>query len=453
MSVIITSVQTKDIRFPTSKTLDGSDAINKDPDYSAAYVILTTSEPALKGYGLTFTLGRGNELCVAAIQSLSHLLLGKDMDEIITDMAGFYRMITGDSQLRWLGPAKGVIHMATAALVNAVWDLYAKMKKKPLWKLIADMNPEQLVSCIDFTYLTDVITPGEALEMLAALESSKQQRINYLMQNGYPAYTTSAGWLGYSEEKIRRLSREAKKDGWTHLKMKVGGNIEEDMRRAQIIREETGYDMKLMMDANQKWEVNEAIENMKQLAKFKPYWIEEPTSPDDIAGHLAIAKAVAPIKVATGEHCQNNVMFKQFLQSGAMQICQIDSCRVGGVNELLSIMLMAAKFKVPVCPHAGGVGLCEYVQHLSMIDYICISGSMENRIIEYVDHLHEHFKYPVVIRNGNYMPPLAAGYSITMKNTSIAAYSFPDGEMWRPHLQPPSKSPPDRTGRERGRES
>lgn len=431
MSLIITSIETRDIRFPTSKTLDGSDAINKDPDYSAAYVILRTNDPGLSGCGLTFTLGRGNELCVDAIESLSRLVVGKDMNSFTGDMAGFYKMITGDSQLRWLGPAKGVIHMATGALVNAVWDLYAKMEKKPLWKLIADMSPKQFVSCVDFTYLTNVITPDEALKMLTELESSKPERIEYLMKNGYPAYTTSAGWLGYSEEKIRRLSKEAKKDGWTHLKMKVGANIKEDMRRAQIIREEIGEDIKLMMDANQNWEVSEAIENMKQLAKFNPWWIEEPTSPDDVAGHLEIAKAIAPIKVATGEHCQNNVMFKQFLQSGAMHICQIDSCRGGGVNEILSILLMAAKLKVPVCPHAGGVGLCEYVQHLSMIDYICVSGSLENRIIEYVDHLHEHFIDPVIIKNGNYMPPLSAGYSITMKDASINAYSFPEGEMWK----------------------
>ncbi len=431
MSIIITSVETKDIRFPTSKNLDGSDAINKDPDYSAAYVILNTNDPSLEGHGLTFTLGRGNELCVAAIESLSYLLIGKSLDELTSDMAGFWRMITGDSQLRWLGPEKGVIHLATGALVNAVWDLYAKKEGKPLWKLIADMTPEQFVSCVDFTYLTDAITPEEAVTMLSKLEGTKQQRIDYLLKNGYPAYTTSAGWMGYSEEKIRRLSREAKKEGWTHLKMKVGGAIGEDMRRAEIIREEIGNDLILMMDANQKWEVKEAIENMKLLARFNPWWIEEPTSADDVAGHLAIAKAVAPIKVATGEHCQNRIMFKQFLQSGAMNICQIDSCRVGGVNEILGIMLMAAKFNVPVCPHAGGVGLCEYVQHLSMIDYICISGSLENRITEYVDHLHEHFIDPVVIQSGSYMPPSAPGYSITMKKESMEDYSFPGGKIWK----------------------
>lgn len=432
MSLIITAIETRDVRFPTSRSLDGSDAINKDPDYSAAYVILKTSDPSLEGHGLTFTLGRGNEICVLAIRSLSYLLIGKTVEELTSDMAGFYRMITGDSQLRWLGPEKGVIHLATGAIVNAVWDLYAKREGKPLWKLVAEMTPEQLVSCIDFTYLTDAVTPDEALKLLKALENTKEERIDYLLKNGYPAYTTSAGWLGYSEEKIRRLSRQAREDGWTHMKMKVGGNLEEDVRRAGIIREEIGNEMRLMMDANQKWEVGEAIENMKTLARFNPWWIEEPTSADDIAGHLAISKAVAPIKVATGEHCQNRIMFKQFLQSGAMNICQIDSCRVGGVNELLAIMLLAARFNVPVCPHAGGVGLCEYVQHLSMIDYICFSGSMEDRITEYVDHLHEHFVDPVVIRNGRYMPPQAPGYSITMKEESLKAYTFPTGKMWQP---------------------
>lgn len=430
MSLVVKSIEVKDIRFPTSKSLDGSDAMNADPDYSAAYVVLKTNNILFEGHGLTFTLGRGNELCVAAIKSLSYLLVGNSLDDITSNMAAFWQRITGDSQLRWLGPEKGIIHMATGALVNAVWDLYAKVEGKPLWKLITDMSPQQLVSCIDFTYLTDVINPEEAILILSKLEDSKQQRIDFLLKNGYPAYTTSAGWLGYSEEKIRRLSKVAKSEGWTHIKMKVGANINDDIRRAEIIREEIGDDIKLMMDANQKWEVSEAIQNMKLLAKFSPWWIEEPTSPDDIAGHLAIAKDIAPIKVASGEHCQNRVIFKQFLQSGAIGICQIDSCRVGGVNEILSIMLMAAKFDIPICPHAGGVGLCEYVQHLSMIDYISISGSLSNRVVEYVNHLHEHFQYPVIIRNGSYMPPLAAGYSITMKDSSISDFSYPSGKMW-----------------------
>ncbi|PIB29510.1 fuconate dehydratase [Maribacter sp. 4U21] len=439
--ITITDVLVKDIRFPTSKTLDGSDAMNPDPDYSAAYVILITdSTNGLEGHGLTFTIGRGNELCVAAIESLAPLVIGKSLESFTADMRGFWKMITGDSQLRWLGPEKGVIHLATGAIVNAVWDLYAKSVGKPLWRLIADMSPEELVGCVDFTYITDAITPDEALTLLKKKESTKKERIAHLVKNGYPAYTTSAGWLGYSDEKMRRLCREAKVSGFNHMKIKVGSDLEDDMRRSQIIREEIGTDLKLMMDANQKWEVDEAISNIKQLAKFDPYWIEEPTSPDDILGHAKIAKAIAPIKVATGEHCQNRVIFKQLMQAKSIEICQIDSCRVGGVNEILSILLMAAKFNIPVCPHAGGVGLCEYVQHLSMIDYIAISGSLDERIIEFVDHLHEHFFDPVVINNGAYMPPSLAGYSITMKPESLAEFSFPDGTFWKKELEMPNNT-------------
>jgi len=428
----IISLETRDIRFPTSLTLDGSDAMNKDPDYSAAYVILKTDHPdGLEGHGLTFTVGRGNELCTAAIEALSHLVVGKTLESFTQDMGAFFKMITSDSQLRWLGPEKGVIHLATGAVVNAVWDLYAKVEGKPLWRLLTDMSPEELVSCIDFTYITDAITPDEALALLKKVAPSKKERIDYLIEHGYPAYTTSAGWLGYSDEKIKRLCKEAKDSGFTHIKIKVGSDLNDDVRRAKLIREEIGYDLKLMMDANQKWDVHEAIENMKTLAQFRPWWIEEPTSPDDVIGHAAIAKAVAPIHVATGEHCQNRVVFKQLMQAGAIGICQIDSCRVGGVNEILAILLMAAKFEVPVCPHAGGVGLCEYVQHLSMLDYVSISASLESRIIEYVDHLHEHFEDPVVIKNGNYMPPQKHGYSITMKPESISAHLFPNGSVWK----------------------
>ena len=434
-NVQIVDIEVKDIRFPTSKSLDGSDAMNPDPDYSAAYVILKTNDPNnLEGHGLTFTIGRGNELCVAAIKSLSHLILNKSLESFTRDMGAFWKMITGDSQLRWLGPEKGVIHMATGALVNAVWDLYAKVEGKPLWKLLADMKPEELVSCVDFTYITDAVTSEEAVAMLKKIERTKQDRIDDLLKNGYPAYTTSAGWLGYSDEKMRRLCREAKAAGFKHMKIKVGADLEDDMRRAAIIREEIGPEIRLMMDANQKWDVDEAISNMEKLKKFDPWWIEEPTSPDDILGHAKIASAVKPIKVATGEHCQNRVIFKQLMQANAIGICQIDSCRVGGVNEILAILLMAAKFKIPVCPHAGGVGLCEYVQHLSMIDYIAISGTLDNRIIEYVDHLHEHFQDPVVVNNGAYMPPKSPGYSITMKSQSLEDYDFINGKIWQNEL-------------------
>lgn len=433
MRTIISNIETVDVRFPTSKSLAGSDAMNADPDYSAAYVILKTKRAdGLEGHGLTFTIGRGNELCVGAIKALAHLVVGKDLESITQNFGAFWKtLISGDSQLRWLGPEKGVIHLATGAIVNAIWDLYAKVEGKPLWRLIADMSPKQLVNCIDFTYITDVLTPTEAIALLEKNESTKKDRIEYLLANGYPAYTTSAGWLGYSDEKIRSLCRAAVKEGWTHVKMKVGSDIEDDMRRAQIIREEIGDELKLMMDANQKWDVNEAIANIKQLAKFNIWWMEEPTSPDDILGHATIARAIHPIKVATGEHCQNRVVFKQLMQAKAIDFCQIDSCRVGGVNEILAIMLMATKFNIPVCPHAGGVGLCEHVQHLSMIDYICISASLENRIIEYVDHLHEHFIDPVIINRGCYMPPKMPGYSIEMKTESLNQYQFPNGVKWQ----------------------
>ena len=425
--MIITDVVALDIRFPTSVDLDGSDAMNPDPDYSAAYVILKTDE-ALEGHGLTFTIGRGNELCVAAIEALSYLVKGKPLDAFTADMGNFWRMMTSDSQLRWVGPEKGVIHLATAALVNAVWDLWAKAERKPVWKLLVDMTPEELVTCIDFRYITDALTPEEARAILRRHAPSKAAREQEMLDNGFPAYTTSAGWLGYSDEKIRQLCREAVIAGWSHLKIKVGRDLKDDRRRAAIIRDEIGYERKLMMDANQVWDVGQATEWIKYLAEFEPWWIEEPTSPDDVLGHAAIAKAVAPIGVATGEHAQNRVLFKQFFQAKALHFCQIDSCRLGGVNEVLAVLLMAAKFGIPVCPHAGGVGLCEYVQHLALFDYICVSASLENRVLEYVDHLHEHFLDPVVIKLGHYVPPTKPGYSITMKRESLERYHFPSGQ-------------------------
>jgi L-fuconate dehydratase len=431
MPITITDIKVQDIRFPTSRSLDGSDAMNIDPNYSATYVILQTDSPqGLKGHGLTFTIGRGNELCVAAVNALKPLILGRAVESLTRDLGAFWKDITADSQLRWVGPEKGVIHLATAAIVNAVWDLYARAEGKPLWKVLVDMSPEQIVSCIPFSYITDALTPDEALEILRRNASAKQLREQEMLKVGYPAYTTSAGWLGYSDEKMRALVREKLAQGWTHFKMKVGRNLADDLRRARLIREEIGWERKLMMDANQVWDVYEAIRFMKELSQFRPYWIEEPTSPDDVLGHATIARAVAPIGVATGEHCQNRVMFKQLLQAGAISFCQIDSCRLGGVNEVLAVLLMAAKFGVPVCPHAGGVGLCEYVQHLSIFDYIAVSASLENRVLEYVDHLHEHFVDPVVMKADRYMPPCASGYSIEMKAESLARYEFPWGEAW-----------------------
>ncbi len=433
----ITDISVQDIRFPTSRRLDGSDAMHADPDYSAAYVILHIDSPeGLEGHGLTFTIGRGNELCVAAVEALAPLVAGRTLERVAADMAGFWRRITCDSQLRWVGPEKGVIHLAAAAVVNAVWDLYAKAEGKPLWKLLADMAPEEIVACIDFRYITDALTPEEALEILRRNAPTRAEREARLRREGYPAYTTSAGWLGYSDEKIRRRCREGLAQGWSHFKLKVGADLEDDLRRAAIIREEIGPGGKLMMDANQRWDVGEAIENMRRLARFDPWWIEEPTSPDDVLGHARIAEAIAPIGVATGEQCPNRILFKQLLQAEAIDFCQIDSCRLGGVNEVLAVLLMAAKFGIPVCPHAGGVGLCEYVQHLSIFDYLCVSASLEGRVAEYVDHLHEHFLDPVVIRGGRYMPPMAPGYSITMKPESRAAHAFPHGEVWREVASP-----------------
>jgi L-fuconate dehydratase len=430
-SATITEVEVRDVRFPTSRGLDGSDAMNADPDYSATYVILHTDDAdGLQGHGLTFTIGRGNELCVAAVRALTPFVVGLSLEEIAADMGAFWRRVVGDSQLRWVGPEKGVIHLATAAIVNAVWDLWAKAEGKPLWKLLADMSPEEIVHCVDFRYIADALTPEEALEILRRQAPTRAARERELQQSGYPAYTTSAGWLGYPDEKIRRLCRDGMAEGWSHFKIKVGRDLADDVRRAALIREEIGPDRKLMVDANQVWEVDEAIASMRELARFDPWWIEEPTSPDDVLGHATIARAIAPIGVATGEHCQNRIVFKQLMQADAISFCQIDACRLGGVNEVIAVLLLAAKFGVPVCPHAGGVGLCEYVQHLSMFDFVCVSGSMQNRIIEYVDHLHEHFVDPVVIRVGRYMPPAAPGYSITMHAESLAEYAYPDGAAW-----------------------
>jgi L-fuconate dehydratase len=425
----ITGIAVLDLRFPTSKTHAGTDAMHTDPDYSAAYVVLHT-DSGLEGHGLTFTIGRGNEVCALAIEAYRPLVVGRSLEEITSDFAGFWRLLAGDSQLRWLGPEKGVIHLAMAAVVNAVWDLYAKAERKPLWKLLADMSPGQVVSCIDFRYITDALTPGEALDILDRQAATKASREIELLATGYPAYTTSVGWFGYSDEKIRMLCREALAEGWTHFKVKVGGALADDTRRVALVRREIGPDCRLMADANQRWDVAEAIDHVTALSQFDLWWIEEPTFPDDVLGHAAIARGVAPVRVATGEHCANRVLFKQLLQAGAIGVCQIDSCRVGGVNENLAILLMAMKFGVPVCPHAGGVGLCEHVQHLSMFDFIAVSGTMENRVIEFVDHLHEHFVDPVRIERGRYMVPLRPGYSIEIREESRRRYTYPEGAAW-----------------------
>lgn len=423
----ITRMTVEDIRFPTSQQLDGSDAMNLDPDYSSAYVVLHTDNSANPtGHGSTFTIGRGNEVVCAAIRAHEHLVVGRTLDEFIANPGEFWRTLNGDSQLRWIGPDKGAVHLALAAIVNALWDLYAKSARMPLWRLIGGFSPEQFVRCIDFRYLTDALTEDESLELLRRAEPGKDARISQLEREGYPAYTTSAGWLGYPDDKIRRLCREAVAEGWTHIKIKVGRDLQDDLRRLQIIRDEIGWERKLMVDANQVWDVPQAIRWMRELAPFKPWWIEEPTSPDDVLGHAAIARALEPlgIGVATGEHGMNRVLFKQLLQARAISFCQIDSCRVGGVNENLAILLLAAKFGVPVCPHAGGVGLCEFVQHLSMVDFIAVSGTWDNRVCEFVDHLHEHFVDPCRIRQGRYLPPQAPGHSTEMHLASRQKFAF-----------------------------
>ena len=429
--MIIRDLEIFDLRFPTSRTHVGTDAVHVDPDYSAAYVILKT-DAGLEGHGLTFTIGRGNEVCTAAIEAFRPLVVRQRLEDVTADFAGFWHRLASDSQLRWLGPEKGVIHLALAAVVNAVWDLRAKQARKPVWKLLADMAPREIVSCVDFQHITDVLDPEEALAILERQARAKGEREAALVRSGYPAYTTSVGWMGYSDESIRARCRVALAEGWTHFKVKVGGHPGDDRRRVGLVRDEIGRDRTLMLDANQQWDVRTAIERTRELARFRPWWMEEPTHPDDVLGHAAIAEAIRPwgVGVATGEHCPNRVMFKQLMQARAIDFCQIDSCRLGGVNENLAVILMAAKFGIPVCPHAGGVGLCEYVQHLSMFDYIAVAGTMEGRVIEYVDHLHEHFEDPVVITRGRYLPPTRPGYSIAIREESRLAHRFPDGDVW-----------------------
>jgi L-fuconate dehydratase len=419
----IVDLRVTDVRFPTSDFLDGSDAMNPDPDYSAAYVILETQDGAT-GHGLTFTIGRGNELCVAAVKALKPFIIGKRLDDITANMGAFWRELAGDSQLRWVGPEKGVIHLALAAVINAIWDLWAKSEGKPVWKLVTDLSPEAFVSLIDFRHIHDALTPAEAVDILHRQAAGKAEREARLLAEGYPAYTTSVGWLGYSDDKLRRLCREYLAQGWESFKIKVGRDLDEDIRRCAIIREEIGPSRRFMLDANQVWEVDEAISWTNALAKFEPWWIEEPISPDDILGHAKIARGVHPIRVATGEHAHNRVMFKQFLQAGGMDIVQADVCRLGGLNEVLAVLLLAAKFGKPVCPHAGGVGLCELVQHVSMIDFIAVSGDWTETMTEHAGHLHEHFVYPITMDRGRYRAPLAPGFSSEMKAKSISDYSF-----------------------------
>ncbi|WP_285725553.1 L-fuconate dehydratase [Psychromicrobium xiongbiense] len=431
----VTSLEITDVRFPTSESLDGSDAMNTDPDYSAAYLrIVTDSVDGLEGHGFVFTIGRGNEVEVAAIRALEPMLLGAELDALLGDMGATWRTLVHESQLRWLGPEKGVIHMAIGAVINALWDLKAKRAGLPLWQLLASMTAEELVALVDFRYLTDALTPEEALEILRAAEPGKAARIAGLQELGYPAYTTSPGWLGYSDEKLVRLCREAVADGFEQVKLKVGDNLDDDVRRVRLARETIGPGIRLAVDANQRWEVAQAIDWITALAPYDLAWVEEPTSPDDILGHAAIARGIAPVPVATGEHVQNRIIFKQMLQAESLKVLQIDAVRVAGVNENVAILLLAAKFGVPVCPHAGGVGLCEAVQHLSMFDFVAVSGSMEGRMIEFVDHLHEHFVTPVDVHAGRYWPPSTPGAGNEMFPASLRDFSFPDGREWERRL-------------------
>jgi len=424
----ITDLTVHDVRFPTSATRAGSDAMHTNPDYSAAYVVLET-DADLAGHGLAFTIGRGTEVVGAGIRALAPLVIGRSLEGVTGDMRSFWRSLTSDDQLRWLGPEKGVMQMATAAVVNAVWDLWAKSAGVPLWRLLADLSPEELVSTIDFRYIEDALDPDEAVDLLRVAVPGRDDRVRELIEHGYPAYTTSAAWLGYDDAQVDMLVREALAEGFRHVKMKVGVDTAADARRAETIHAALGG-ASLMMDANQVWGVDEAISAMAELGRFDPWWIEEPTSPDDVLGHARIREAVAPIAVATGEHVQNRIVFKQLFQADAIDVCQIDACRVGGVNEVLAIMLMAAKFGVPVCPHAGGVGLCEYVQHLAVFDYVAVSTSLEGRVVEWVDHLHEHFVHPARVSNGRYLVPTAPGYSIEMHPASLEEYAYPAGPVW-----------------------
>ena len=430
-SARIIALDVLDVRFPTSEELDGSDAMNPEPDYSAAYVVLRTDAgDGHEGHALAFTTGRGNDVQANAIAALAPYVVGRPVEQVCGDLGGFARSLTQDPQLRWLGPEKGVIHMATGAVVNAAWDLAAKRAGKPVWRFLGEMTPEDLVGQVDFRWLSDALTPDDALEILRRAEPGRPERIADLLERGYPAYTTTPGWLGYSDEKLARLSREAVADGFEQIKLKVGASLEDDIRRMKAARAAVGDGVRIAVDANQRWDVQPAIDWMRHLAPYDPYWIEEPTSPDDILGHAAVRRALQPIKVATGEHIANRVVFKQLLQAGAVDIVQIDSARVGGINENIAILLLAAKFGVPVCPHAGGVGLCEMVQHLSMFDYVAVSATMRDRVIEYVDHLHEHFPDPVRVIEGRYAAPTRPGLSAQMHPDSLRQYAFPGGPVW-----------------------
>ena len=426
----IAAIEAIDVRYPTSRMLDGSDAMNPDPDYSAAYAIVRTSVAGLDGHGMTFTIGRGNELCVAAIDALAPLIVGRTLEELTDDMGALSRRLLGESQMRWLGPEKGVVHLAAAAIINAIWDLWGKQSGKPVWRLVADLDPEALLRTLDLRHITDAIAPAEALDLLRDAARGKAERRARLERDGYPAYTTSAGWLGYPDDKIVRLTLDARAAGWNAIKIKVGRSLDDDLRRCALIRDALGSDGRLMVDANQVWEVGQAVDWIRALAPFDLWWVEEPVHPDDILGHRKIIEGVGGIRIATGEHCHNRVMFKQFLTHSAIDVVQADGCRLAGLSEAMAVCLLAAKYHRPVCPHAGGVGLCEIAQHLSMIDYLCFSATWEERMTEHAAHLHEHFVDPIRIERGRYVAPTAPGIALEMRPESIAAHRFPNGSVW-----------------------
>tara|TARA_Y100001970_G_C14206873_1_gene844609 strand:+ start:330 stop:1631 length:1302 start_codon:yes stop_codon:yes gene_type:complete len=427
----ITNCSVDDVRFPTSKDLTGSDAIHTDPDYSATYVTLFTSDENINGYGIAFTIGKGNDIVAKCIEHFFPIIEGLTLDEIEDNIGILWYKCVDHSQLRWLGPEKGVVHMAVAAVFNALWDLIAKNNKKPLWKFVSESNPEKILSWLTFKHIEDVLKPEEALKILESNQTMKEARIDQILKEGYPSYTTAAGWLGYSDEKIVELCNNYISQGWSHFKIKVGLDLEADVKRLELIRKTIGNKRFMMVDANQQWSVEQSIQHINAYKKFNLFFVEEPTSPDDILGFAKIKKSVGDVRLATGEACGGRVMFKQFLESGAMNICQIDSCRLGSINEILTVLLMAHKFNVPVFPHAGGVGLCEYVQHLCIIDFVLINGIKDDKVVEYQDSLHEHFVYPCKIKNGNYMPPLDHGYSIEMKEKSVNEFTFPNGNYWK----------------------
>ncbi len=428
--VSITAATVTDLRFPTSRTLDGSDAMNPDPDYSAAYLELSTSEPGLTGCGFVFTIGRGNDIQAAAVEVVADRLVGRELDGLLENPSAVNRELNWDSQLRWLGPDKGVMHMAVGAAMNAVWDLRCKREGRPLWSTLSHLEPAEVVALVDWTYLSDFLDPAQAREILEERRSERDSRIADLRRDGLAAYTTSPGWLGYSDDKLERLCRQALDDGFNTIKLKVGADLDNDCRRLGIARTAIGPDTALAIDANQRWSVPDAIAAIGRFAEFNLRWVEEPTHPDDVVGHATIAKAVHPVPIATGEHLANPTLAKQLLQLGGAQILQIDATRVGGVHDLVAMILLAARAGVDVIPHAGGVGLCEAVQHFAFFNAISVAADPSQLALEYVDHLHEHLDQPVEVTSGRYRLPTQPGAGTAFRPGTAAAFAYPCGTEW-----------------------